>query len=58
MEFGHGVQKNELGAGAMPSGKFGANAAWWRINALVHNLLELVKIMTDDERHANARPTR
>ena len=24
VEFGHGVQKNDLGAGVMPSGKFGA----------------------------------
>ena len=56
VEFGHGVQKNDLGAGVMPSGKFGANAAWWRINALVHNLLELVKLMADDQGLANARP--
>ena len=56
VEFGHGVMKNDLGAGVVPTGKFGANAAWWRINALVHDLLELVKLLADDDGFTNARP--
>ena len=58
VEFGHGVMKNDLGAGVVPTGKFGANAAWWRINAMTHDLLELVKLMADDDSLANARPKR
>jgi hypothetical protein len=27
--------KDELGAGVLPSSRFGANAAWFRINALM-----------------------
>ncbi len=56
VEFGHGVMKNDLGAGVVPTGKFGANAAWWRINTLVHDLLELVKRLADDDGLAYARP--
>lgn len=43
VEHGHGVVKNELAGQPMPCGRFGANAAWWRLNALVHNLLEFLK---------------
>ncbi|MBC8424274.1 IS1380 family transposase [bacterium] len=56
VEFGHGVMKNDLGAGIVPTGKFGANAAWWRINALTHNLLELIKLLDDGGNIATARP--
>jgi len=56
VEFGHGVMKNDLGAGVLPCGKFGANAAWWRINAMTHNLLELVKLLDEDGGIATARP--
>ena len=28
---------------ALPTGKFGANAAWWRLNVLAYNLLRLLK---------------
>jgi len=43
VEHAHGVMKNELAGGTLPCGRFGSNAAWWRINALVHNLLALTK---------------
>jgi hypothetical protein len=43
VEHGHGVLKNDLGGGTMPCGRFGANAAWWRLNMLTHDLFELVK---------------
>lgn len=36
--------KGELAGGTMPTGKFGANAAWWRLNVLVYNLFRLLKI--------------
>ncbi|MCQ6458647.1 hypothetical protein, partial [Vibrio parahaemolyticus] len=32
----HRVLKDELGAGVYPSGKFGANAAWLRLQVLTH----------------------
>ena len=32
IEHAHDVLKNGLAAGAFPSGKFGANAAWFRLN--------------------------
>lgn len=44
VEFGHGVVKNDLAGGVMPCGRFGANAAWWRLNVLVHNLQVLLKV--------------
>jgi hypothetical protein len=43
VEQGHDVTKNELAGGALPCGRFGANAAWWRINTLTSNLLQLLK---------------
>jgi hypothetical protein len=42
VEYGHSVVKNDLAGGVLPCGRFGANAAWWRINLLVHNLLVLL----------------
>ena len=37
-EEAHAVMKNDLAGGTLPSGKFGANAAWWGIMVLAHNL--------------------
>ena len=34
----HSVMKSDLAGGQMPSGLFGANAAWWAIMILAHNL--------------------
>ena len=34
VEHAHYVMRNELAAAALPSGKFGANAAWFRRNVL------------------------
>lgn len=58
IEHVHHVMKNELAAGAMPSGKFGANAAWFRINVLVYNLLSALKKMALPKEYALARPKR
>ena len=52
------VLKNELAAGVYPSDKFGANAAWLRLQVLTHNLLELLKATALDGEYRNARPKR
>ena len=39
----HGVLKRDLAAGRLPSGLFGANAAWWSIATLAFNLNSAVK---------------
>jgi hypothetical protein len=54
----HRVLKDELGAGVYPSGKFGANAAWLRLQVLTHNLLELFKAAGLDPQYRRARPKR
>lgn len=39
----HSVMKEDLAGGQMPSGKFGANAAWWTIMIVTHNLNAVMK---------------
>ncbi len=39
----HSIIKSDLAGGQLPSGKFGANAAWWRIAVLAHNLHALLE---------------
>lgn len=39
----HAVMKGELAGGQLPSGRFGANAAWWAVMILAHNLNALMK---------------
>jgi len=50
--------KNELAAGALPSGKFGVNAAWFRFNVLTYNLLSLLKRAALPGEFWPARPKR
>jgi len=45
-------------AGVYPSAKFGANAAWFRLQVLTHNLLELLKATALDRAYRHARPKR
>lgn len=52
------VLKNELAAGVYPSDKFGANAAWLRLQVLTLNVLELLKATALDEQYRRARPKR
>ena len=42
-EEAHAVQKDDLAGGTLPSGRFGANAAWWAIMGLAHNLNAVMK---------------
>lgn len=39
----HKVLKEDLAGGVLPSGLFGANAAWWAITVLAHNLQVLLQ---------------
>jgi hypothetical protein len=41
----HGVMKEDLAGGQLPSGRFGANAAWWGITILAYNLDALMKAL-------------
>ncbi|MDH4083538.1 MAG: transposase [Nitrospira sp.] len=58
MEHTHHVFKNELAAAALPSGKFGANAAWFRLNILTDNLLSALKRLALPGDVSDARPKR
>jgi post-segregation antitoxin (ccd killing protein) len=58
VEHAHHVLKNELAAAALPSGKFGANAAWFRLNVLTYNLLSALKRLTLPGDLRSARPKR
>ena len=42
-EEAHAVMKDDLAGGTLPSGLFGANAAWWAIMVLAHNLNQVMK---------------
>jgi hypothetical protein len=58
VEHTHHVLKDELAAGVYPSGKFGADAAWLRIQVLTANLLTLMKATALDAEYRKARPKR
>lgn len=54
----HDVLKNELAAGVLPCGRFGANAAWLRLAALTHNVLTAMKRLALPAELLRARPKR
>lgn len=54
----HDVLKNELAAGAMPCGRFGANAVWLRMALLTHNVLTGLKRVALKPGWLEARPKR
>jgi len=56
VEYVHDVTKNDLGAGVMPCGRFGANAAWYRLCLLAYNLLSAFKRIGLPEKLHKARP--
>jgi len=58
VEHTHRILKDELGAGVYPSGKFGADAAWLRLQVLTANLLTLMEATALDPEYRKARPKR
>lgn len=44
-EEAHAVMKTDLAGGCLPSGKFGANAAWWGMMLLAFNLHAAMRIL-------------
>ena len=58
VEPAHDVLKNELGGGVLPSYRFGANAAWWQLVVLTHNLLAVLKRVSLPDEWAPLRPRR
>lgn len=58
VEHTHHILKDELAAGVYPSGKFGADAAWLRLQVLTANLLVLMKATALDQEYRKARPKR
>jgi hypothetical protein len=41
----HAILKNELAGGVLPSGNFNANAVWWHIAVLSHNIHSIFKLL-------------
>lgn len=58
IELVHNVTKNDLAANLPPSGKFGANAAWYRLTLLTYNLLTVLRRRALPARFRDARPRR
>ena len=58
IEAVHDVLKNELSAGVLPCGRFGANAAWLRMAVLTHNTLTALKRLALPASLLQARPKR
>jgi hypothetical protein len=58
IEHAHDVLMNELAGWALPSQKFGANAAWLRLNVLLYNLLSAYKRVGLPADFHDARPKR
>ena len=58
IEHAHDVLMNELAGWCLPSQKFGANAAWLRLNVLLYNLLSAFKRVGLPEEIHDARPKR
>ncbi len=58
IEHVHDVVKNELGGRNLPSGRFGANAAWFRFALLTYNVLSAMKQLVLPPPMETARPKR
>jgi hypothetical protein len=58
IEHTHDVLKNDLAAGVLPCGRFGANAAWLRLNVLTYNLLSVLRRSALPPAFERARPKR
>lgn len=55
VEHVHDELKNALAAGAMPSQRFGANAAWFMLNAMAYNLVSAIRAGAPDGTLRTAR---
>ena len=51
----HGVVKNDLAGGRLPSGLFGSNAAWWAMAVLAFNLNSTMKRLVLGQEWASRR---
>lgn len=58
IELLHDITKNELAAGSPPCGRFGANAAWYRLSLLTYNVLSAMKSLALPAHLSAARPKR
>jgi len=58
IELVHDITKNELGAAVPPCGRFGANAAWYRLSLLTYNVLSALKSLALPPTLSAARPKR
>lgn len=58
IEHVHRVLKRELGAAVLPCGRFGANAAWYRIATLAYNVLSAFRSVALPPKYQDARPKR
>lgn len=58
VEHSHHVLMNELAARALPSQKFGANAAWFRMNVMLYNLMSGFRTLALPKEHQRIRPKR
>jgi hypothetical protein len=54
-EEAHSIMKEDLAGGKLPSGLFGANAAWWQIMILAFNVHSAMKRLVLGESWANRR---
>ena len=58
IEHVHDEMKNGLAAGQLPSAKFGANAAWFRIACIAFNVMSALRQAWPDESVQKAHPKR
>ena len=58
IEHVHDEIKNGLGGGRMPSGNFGANAAWFRFACITYNILSALRRFWPDETLRSAKAKR
>ncbi len=58
IEHVHHVIVSELAGGVVPSQKFGANAAWFRSNTILYNVISAMRHLALPEEYKHARPKR